>query len=230
MFKSLLTLFRGADLEAAAAEVESSIVMGLERQFDDYTMIEKKARRSVAIAMAQQRQEEERFNVTCHGIADLEARTKWAIDDGDEILAREAAEVIASLESERDASRKAMQMFDKEARRMASVLRTAEARLEELQRGQRAIAEMNIVQKSCEEGSSDINTLTDAEVMLEKLRLRQNEIDDVTAMLEEKDQPVKPVLVAQDTCDEDSGVPVGSSADTVLARLRMPKNTQVCSF
>ena len=234
MFKSLLTLFRGTNHEAAEAAFEGNIGTVLDQQFLDCLAIVEKARRSAALAIAQQRQEKERFDTACHGIGDLEARAKWALDDGDEVLAHQAAEVIASLESERDAARKAMQTFDKETRRLNAIARSAEARILEIKRGQRGVRATNRGQRQRDrgyaQGADGINTLEDAEVSLEKLRLRQKEIDETFAALDEMEQPARPVLITRQLSEDGYGESIGVAADAVLARLRTPRHTQACSY
>ncbi|MGO8506462.1 PspA/IM30 family protein, partial [Rhizobium leguminosarum] len=56
---------------------------------------------------------------------------------GNEGLAREAAEEIAYLEAERDASEKAQAQFTGAIEKLKGIVRASEARLQELQRGER---------------------------------------------------------------------------------------------
>ncbi|MGO8656273.1 PspA/IM30 family protein, partial [Rhizobium ruizarguesonis] len=70
-------------------------------------------------------------------IADLETRASAALAKGNEGLAREAAEAIAYLEAERDASEKAQSQFTSAIDKLKGIVRASEARLQELQRGER---------------------------------------------------------------------------------------------
>ncbi|MGO8484697.1 PspA/IM30 family protein, partial [Rhizobium leguminosarum] len=65
----------------------------------------------VAVAIAQNEQEKGQHATIVARIADLEIRASSALAKGNEGLAREAAEAIAYLESERDASEKAQAQF-----------------------------------------------------------------------------------------------------------------------
>ncbi len=233
MFKSLLTIFSGKNEEPAEAAYEGNIMSVLDQQVLDRTTIVEKARRLSALAIALQNQEKERFDAACHGIGDLEARAKWALDDGDEVLAHQAAEVIASLESERDAARNAIRKFEKDRRRLNAIIRSAEARVLELKRGQQCVKATIRSQRTSAVhnavAANSANPITDVDALLEKLRLRQKEIDDAFAELDRIDQPARPVLLTRQLSDDGYGKSVGVAADAVLARLKAPQHTQACS-
>ena len=224
MFKSLITLFRGTAHEAVSGVVDANIMTVLDQQLRDCASIIDKARKSVALAVAQKRQEEDRLARTVERIDDLEGRARAALEKGSEDLAREAAEVIANLEAERDASRDAVQTFDTEIRRLKTIVRNAEARLLELKRGQRLAKATASAQKLRDRGiarnTNGVNTLNDAEETLERLRSRQKEIDDANHALDEMDLTANPKSVAEKLADAGCGSPIRSSADSVLDRLR----------
>ncbi len=224
MFKSLITLFRGTAHEAVAGVVDANIMTVLDQQLRDCASIVDKARRSVALAIAQKRQEEDRLARTLDRISDLEDRARAALEKNNADLAREAAEVIANLEAERDASKEAVQTFDREIRRLKAIVRNAESRLLELKRGQRLAKATASAQKLGDRGfgrsTDDINTLSDAEETLERLRSRQKEIDDANLALDEMDFTTNPDRVAEKLADAGCGAPIRSTADSVLDRLR----------
>ncbi len=224
MFKSLITLFRGTAHEAVTGVVDANIMTVLDQQLRDCAAIIDKARKSVALAVAQKRQEEDRLTRTVERISDLEDRARAALEKGSEDLAREAAEVIANLEAERDASRDAVQTFNTEIRRLKTIVRNAEARLLELKRGQRLAKATASAQKLRDRGiarnANGVNTLNDAEETLERLRSRQKEIDDANQALDEMDLTANPKSVAEKLADAGCGSPIRSSADSVLDRLR----------
>ena len=103
MFKTIITLFRGATHDAEEAFSDRHALAILNQQMRDSAVAVEQARKAVAIAMAQNRQEADQFDRLVARIADLEARTIAAIEQEKEDLAREAAETIALLEAERDA-------------------------------------------------------------------------------------------------------------------------------
>jgi len=80
------------------------------------------AKKSVAITIAQNKQEQEHSQKLTARISDLEARTVHAMEQGEEKPAMEAAEAIAILEAERDASRQAQNRFATEIKRLKRVV------------------------------------------------------------------------------------------------------------
>src|ERR1700759_1765116 len=98
MFKAVLTLFRGS-VAAAEEEFESRhALLILDQQMRDATGVVERAKRMLALAIAQDQPEGRRLEATNARIADLEIRATAALDGGRQDLAREAAEQIAALE------------------------------------------------------------------------------------------------------------------------------------
>src|ERR1700736_4525234 len=104
MIKTVLTLFRGT-MAAAEEELEGgNALLILDQQMRDAAAAVERAKRTLALAIAQDQQEGRRLDTTNARIADLEIRATAALDGGREDLAREAAESIAALEADRDAA------------------------------------------------------------------------------------------------------------------------------
>ena len=95
------------------------------------------AKRTLALAIAQDQQEGRRLDATNARIADLEVRATAALDGGREDLAREAAQQIANLEADRDAAMTARTLFASEITRLKRQVSGAEARITDLDRGRR---------------------------------------------------------------------------------------------
>src|SRR6202165_2271124 len=137
MFKAVLTLFRGS-VAAAAEELEGrNALLILDQQMRDAAVAVERAKRTLALAIAQDQQEGRRLEPTKPRIADLEIRATAALDGGREDLAREAAESIATLEADRDAAMTARTLFAAEIARLKRHVAGAEARITELDRGRR---------------------------------------------------------------------------------------------
>ena len=84
------------------------------------------ARKAVALAIAQNRQEAEQRHRLNRSIADLEDRAVEAIKQGKSDLARAAAETIAKLQAEREASKQAQDQFTSEIARPKNNVRKAD--------------------------------------------------------------------------------------------------------
>jgi phage shock protein A len=220
MLKQFFALVRGRSYEAAEAVVDRNALVILRQQIRDCADAIAAARRAVAIAIAQNEQEVAQFKKLVVRIDDLEKRTIAAIEQGQNELAREAAETIAMLEAERDASSEAQKSFSTEIERLKRIIRVSEMRLRELQRGQRIVAAVDSTQRLRESApGSSLSALKDAEETLLRLRTRQKQIDATAAAMAEMEQSGDPAAVSEKLAAAGCGAPLRSSADAVLERL-----------
>src|SRR6201995_2541874 len=114
MIKSFWTLVRGTVYAAEQEAVDRSALLVLDQQIRDAAAGIDRAKRALAIAIAQDEAEGKRLDTTLTRIADLEERTLAARNGGRDELASEAAETIAMLEADRDAIREARATFSRE--------------------------------------------------------------------------------------------------------------------
>ncbi len=220
MLKQFFALVRGRSYEAAETVVDRNALVILRQQIRDCADAIAAARRAVAIAIAQNEQEVVQFKKLAVRIDDLEKRTIAAIEQGQNELAREAAETIAMLEAERDASSEAQKSFSTEIERLKRIIRVSEMRLRELQRGQRIVAAVDSTQRLRESApGSSLSALKDAEETLLRLRTRQKQIDATAAAMAEMEQSGDPAAVSEKLAAAGCGAPLRSSADDVLERL-----------
>lgn len=221
MFKQILTLLRGRAFEAEQTFLDSNAFALLGQQIRDAAATIQSARRAVAIAIAQNEQEVTQYRTAQARIADLETRAIAALEKGNDSLAREAAEAIGWLEAECATSEKAQTQFSAAIERMRSVIRASEARLRELQRGERiARATVQTQKFDRSAGPQDLATLSDAEETLARLRTRQQEIDITAQALREMDGGTDPSAIIEKLARAGCGVPLTPDADAILARLR----------
>ena len=97
MLKTLITLVRGRTALVAEELGDQNALLILDQQMRDATLALERAKKALAVAVAQESQEQQRLDATLARIADLETRTIAAIEAGREDLAAEAAEAIATL-------------------------------------------------------------------------------------------------------------------------------------
>ena len=221
MFKQIVTLFRGAAHDAAEDFTDRHALAILNQQLRDGAVAVEQARKAVAIAMAQNRQEAEQFDRLIKRIADLEERATAALDQKKDDLAREAAETIAVLEAERDASEEAQAQFSAEIARLRANVRMSEMKLRDLQRGQRLATATDKAHKlRAVAPQSSLSTLREAEETLTRLRNRQKQIDLTDAAMAEMDASGDPSAITEKLAEAGCGAPLKTSADDVLARLK----------
>ncbi|AUW41176.1 PspA/IM30 family protein [Rhizobium leguminosarum] len=221
MFKLISILLRGRAHDAEQALADCHAVPLLSQQIRDAAQSIQSARRSVAVAIAQNEQEKGQHATIVARIADLEVRASAALTKGNEGLAREAAEAIAYLEAERDASEKAQSQFTSAIDKLKGIVRASEARLQELQRGERLARATQEAQKlDVVVAGPGFATLDDAEETLARLRLRQSQNELTAAALKDMEGAIRPAGIIEKLANAGFGAPLRSSADDVLARLK----------
>jgi len=221
MFKSMFALIRGTSHEAAQGVVDRNAMVILRQQIRDSADAVASAKKAVAIALAQNEQEKRQHAKLASRIEDLEVRTIAALERGEKSLAQEAAEAIAILEAERDASEQAQTAFTKEIERLKRVVLQSEARLRDLKRGQRIADATDKTQRLRQSApNSGLSALQDAESTLTRLRERQLEMDAAANALDDMAEESSPDAIAQKLSEAGCGAPITSTADQVLARLQ----------
>lgn len=221
MFKHVFTVMRGRAARAEDEFNDAHALLILEQQLREGTAAVAAARKAVALAIAQQQIETRSLERTRARIADLETRALAAVQGGRDALAREAAESLAILEEERDASRESLETFEDEIARLRSGLRACEHRVRELRRGQRvanAADRTARVRALVADGGGD--ALADAEATLKRLRSTQRESELAAAALDELDPERLTARMSAKLAEAGCGPALRSSADAVLERLR----------
>jgi phage shock protein A len=227
MFNVILTLIRGRAHDAEQAFTDRNAMPLLAQQIRDAANAIQSARRAVAIAVAQNEQEKSQHAAIVGRIEDLETRAVAALQKGSDELARQAAETIAQLEAERDASEKAQAQFTQTIDKLKAIVRASEARLQELQRGERLARATEQTQKlsaACEDNSG-LATLDDAEETLARLRAYQDRCQIAASAMKEMDAASRQTVIIEKLANAGFGAPLGPSADDVLARLRERMNS-----
>jgi phage shock protein A len=223
MFKTVLTLFRGS-VAAAGEELEGrTALLVLDQQMRDSAAAVERAKRALALAIAQDLQEGRRLDTIKAQIADLEARAIAALDGDRSDLARDAAESIAALEADRDAATTARTLFASEISRLKRQVANAEKRITELDRGRRiarAAEAVRALRRGGVEAARPYEaTLPEAETTLKRLRERQQEAQAADEALADIDAASGPLATAEKLAEQGFGPRLRPTADDVLARL-----------
>jgi phage shock protein A len=223
MLKTIVTLFRGAAFRAEEEFADRSALLILDQQIRDSAAGIERAKRALAVAIAQDEAEGKRLETTLSRIADLEERAVAALDGGSEELATEAAEAIAVMEADRDAIREARATFAREIAGLKAAVRRSGQRLAELERGRRiAMAAQSVRRLKTGHGfgtASGATALADAESTLRRLRERQTE-DAAADNAYEAFDTANPASVAERLEAAGFGKRTRPTAADVLARLK----------
>jgi phage shock protein A len=224
MFKTVLTLFRGS-VAAAGEELEGrTALLILDQQMRDSAAAVERAKRALALAIAQDLQEGRRLDAIKTQIADLEVRAIAALDGERTDLAKDAAESIAVLEADRDAATTARTLFAAEITRLKRQVASAEKRITELDRGRR-IARASEAVRGLRRGGVEAArpyeaTLPEAENTLKRLRERQQEAQAADDALADIDTASGPLATAERLAEQGFGPRLRPTGDDVLARLQ----------
>jgi phage shock protein A len=224
MFKTLLTIVRSRAFAAGEAVADQNALLILDQQMRDAGAAIDRAKKALAVAIAQQNREGQRLDAARAQIADLETRAVAALEGEREDLATEAADTIANLEAERNASLTAHALLAAEIAQLRSHVLQQRMRLAQLQRGRRiarAAEEVRIAQRGRIEAAPIFEgTLAEAEATLNRLRERQVETDAAEAAYDALDDANRPITVAEKLAAEGFGPRLKPNAADVLARLR----------
>ena len=224
MLKTLITLVRGRTALITEEVADQNALLILDQQMRDVTWALDRAKKALAVAIAQERQESQRLDAAHARIADLETRAVAAIEAGRDDLAAEAAETIATLEGERDASLTARALFAAEIAKLKGHVLQQQMRFSQLERGRRiarAAEAIRVARRGrIEDASIFTGTLAEAETTLARLREHQIEADTAEAAFEALDAATGPIAVAEKLSAEGFGPRLRPNVADVLARLR----------
>ena len=224
MFKTLITLLRGRSFAIAEEVADHNALVILDQQMRDAGGALERAERALAVAVAQDKQEGERLDAARARIEDLETRAVAAIEAGRDDLTTEAAEAIAALEAERNASATARTLFAAEIAKLRGHVLQQQMRFSQLERGRRiarAAEAVRIARRGRIEAAPVFEgTLAEAEATLTRLREHQVEADAAEAAYDALDAATGPLAVAEKLSAEGFGPRLKPNAADVLARLR----------
>lgn len=226
MLKTLTLIFRGTTAQAAEDLADKNALLILDQHIRDASAGLDRARRALAIAMAQDAAEVKRAEGVRARIADIEGRARAALAGNREDLALEAAEALADLEADRLSAEAAHASFASEGRKLRAIVLNAERRLAELERGRRAARASEAVRQLRASGPSSIGgepgALRDAEAVLKRLRDRQLEDEAVDNAFDALDGAFGPDLVAEKLETAGFGPRIRPTAASILERLKQP--------
>jgi phage shock protein A len=224
MFKTVVTLLRGQAFEAEERLADRHALLLLDQQMRDAAQAIDRAKKALAVAVAKDKAEEKKLAATHAQIRELEGRAVEALEAGREDLAQKAAEAIAGLEGDAQATEKAHGVFAVEIAKLERHIRSQSARLAELERGRRIARAAQAVRVArrgrLEEAPLCRATLSEAEATLARLREQQIEACAAETALDALDAEPVAESLNEALADAGFGPPVKPRAADVLARLK----------
>jgi phage shock protein A len=194
----------------------SSSMASLERSISAAHRAHASARRALAVAMAEETREAARRTALAAKASDLEQRAVAALQAGRDDLAAQAAETIAAMATDIDASERASQRFAAEVALARREVDAQRRRLSDLDRGRRLASIGHALSASTQTSDSGLDDFGAAEAALAKVAADNHD----ARLVREEMAPPAQVLVER-MSDAGFGEPVHVRASDVLARLRV---------
>jgi phage shock protein A len=192
-----------------------SPLASLERSIAAAHQAHSAARRALGIAMAEEAREAERRAMLANKITDLEQRAIAAMRGGREDLAMQAAETIAAMTTDIEASRQASERFAAEVTLARREVDAQRRRLSDLDRGRR-LARIGAALNAAAPGSqAGLDSFSEAEAALARVNADNQ---DARFVRDEMAPPAAQLI--ERMSDAGFGEPVQVRAADVLARLR----------
>ncbi|MEM6618252.1 MAG: PspA/IM30 family protein [Pseudomonadota bacterium] len=226
MFNQIISLVRGRSNDVADAVMDANALSILRQQLRDASAGVATSKKALAVVMAYADREKASLQDTRAKIADLEARAVAALDKGEEVLATEAAEAIAALEAEADATARTLDTYSAEITQLRAGLKESEAQLVALQRGQRlaeasdrAIKVRGALPRHAE------TDLEEASATLKRLQDRQAHAKATATAIAELSTRSATQTLEDRMAAAGCGDPTKPNGASVLARLKAAKAT-----
>lgn len=220
MFRSLFSLVRDSASRGTLVVAENRSTTSHDPQIRACTEALGWARKALAVAAAQNRQEKAVIEKLSHLIANLERRATLTLGAGNEPLAREAAAAIALLENARNDASEAISGFSEQFGQLRQLVRTTELSLQDFRASHRIDTANGATIKQATNGKATRDTLAEVQTTLARLQSRQNEIDHANNVLNRFDAGSDPNAIVQMMTDAGFGVPAQKKVEDIFERLR----------
>jgi|HubBroStandDraft_5_1064220.scaffolds.fasta_scaffold106441_3 phage shock protein A len=193
----------------------SSPMASLERSISAAHHAHASARHALAIAMAEETRENARRTALAAKASDLEQRAVAALQAGREDLAAQAAEAIASIATDVNASEQASQRFAAEVALARREVSSQRRRLSELDRGRRLARIGHALTATAPTSASGLDHFSEAEATLARVA-----VDNHAARLVREETAEPAETLVERMSDAGFGESPHVRASDVLARLR----------
>ena len=182
IFKKIMTAIRGGASELGETIVDANATRIFEQEIRDAENHLTKAKRELTAVMAQQMAASREVDRLKREVAEHEGYAAQALEKGNEALALEIAEKIASLETELSTQQQALDSFSTNANRLKELVKKTERQLAEYKRQLSMVKTTESVQKATsaitDNFSSSNSKLLSAKDSLERIKAKQQKFDD----------------------------------------------------
>jgi phage shock protein A len=223
IFKKIMTAIRGGASELGETIVDANATRIFEQEIRDAENHLTKAKRELTAVMAQQMAASREVDRLKREVAEHEGYAAQALEKGNEALALEIAEKIASLETELSTQQQALDSFSTNANRLKELVKKTERQLAEYKRQLSMVKTTESVQKATsaitDNFSSSNSKLLSAKDSLERIKAKQQKFDDQMKAAELLESESSDGSLAA-KLKEAGIVDTDSSANSILERIK----------
>ena len=223
MFDTFRTLIVGANARAEERVRDIYSIELIDQKIREATTSLKGAKVSLAGLIQRKRAEERQVDALDDRIKDLSKRIKGAMEAGEDGLAQEAAEAIATMENERDLRRETVRRLETRVMRLEASVETAHRRITDLKQGAiaaRAIRkEQDLQRKLGHTGGLTTGAMDEAEELIAGVMSRDDPFE-ASEILREIDANLNHDTVADRMAAKGFGPSTKTTAADVLARFK----------
>jgi len=177
-----MTAFRGGASEVGEAIVDANATRIFEQEIRDAENHLTKAKRDLTEVMAQQMAANREVERLTREVSEHEGYAAQALEKGNEALALQVAEKIASLETELSTQQQSLTSYEANANRLKELVRKSERQLSEHKRQLSMVKTTERVQKATsaitDNFSASNSKLLNAKDSLERIKAKQQKFDD----------------------------------------------------
>jgi phage shock protein A len=182
IFKKILTAVRGGATEVGEAIVDANSTRIFEQEIRDAENHLTKAKRDLTDVMAKQMAASREVTRLKREISEHESFATQALEKGNEALALEVAEKIASLDNELSDQQTSFEQFSTGADRLKDLIKKSERQVNEYKRQLSMVKTTDSVQKATaaitDNFVSGNSKLLSAKDSLERIKAKQQNFDD----------------------------------------------------
>lgn len=226
ILKKIMTALRGGAREVAESIVDANSTRIFEQEIRDAKGHLHKAKNDLTEVMARQMQAERELERISKAISEHEGYAAQALEKGNENLALEIAEKIASLEGEKSEHQSSHENYKSHANRLKSLVQKTERQLKDYERQLSMVKTTESVQKATatitDNFSSSNSRILSAKESLERIKKKQEMFDDKLAAAQELEHENSDKSL-QDKLEAAGISQSKSSASDVLARIKAGK-------
>ncbi|MCL1037399.1 PspA/IM30 family protein [Shewanella submarina] len=182
ILNKILTAFRGGANEVGQSIVDANSTRIFEQEIRDAEKHLTQAKRDLTDVMAKEMHAAREVDRIKRAVAEHEGYASQALDQGNEALAMEVAEKIATLEQELAEQQSANDSFTAHAARLKDLVKKTERQLADYKRQLTMVKTTESVQKATatitDSFTSSNSKLLNAKDSLERIKARQQQFDD----------------------------------------------------